>query len=538
MILPLVGPGRAVSMADGGTELGRAIAASGTEVRPFDPDHAWRAGTLPLVELAAAGCPEWVDSRPHGAEMLLVAELDSEAGSTPAREGGPIGETALAALLHERSGDIVAAHVVAWPTRAPTVVVLLGGGGTRRLGIDPLGETTATARAEAQSLASLEDRLDTILETRSPGVPADEAERIARAMRDAACAAGWRRAVARIPSRAALTMRALRVARRRPIALRRVPGQVARGLLRRGRKDRLVASPRIPDGLARLRAGAPVAITVVAFAESSDGPAPASAEMTGGRADARVVVLEAEPTTSAVVEALRAVDTELVVFWPGGVTAEPGVLDRLCAAMVEHASRVVGAPVGLLHLTELGLDLEQGARLADGYFAPLDDGLVMAVTDDVRRFEPAGPDRPHVRLYDAARASGLATFVSPDIRVARDLGVIDDHNEAAYLDVFGRLDEIDDGSTAVPATLDGPAAEIAARRDRLRERCDRLSVGTADDIAALCDALSPEQLVALAPTWITAEERPLADPDDLRAPSRLEAALADLFAESHRLRDE
>lgn len=573
VLVSFVGPSRAAALSDTGSTIARALTETDTATQPLDVTTPWRAGTVPVAELSAAGCPEWVAECPHGGEVVLVAELDAEGGSRALRDLGPISADALAELLSTTSAGVVDFRVVPWPGRAPTVVLALAGGvAASRSGDELLAEVTSVVASELAQLRELEGRLDDVLASGSEPFDAVAAASIARVMRDRACGEGWRRVGNRLPSRAALTMRAIRTARRRPVALRRVPGQVARGLLRRGRKDRLVATVPVPDALLRLRAGIPfdgrafwaprapdgppdpaappmpipadpaalgVTVTVVRQLESSDERSAREEESEALGPNVRVVVVPADVAGPVLGETLRSIESDFVAFWPSGVGADPDILGRLCHAMAQASSRVVAAPVGLLHVTELGLDLRLGESLASGYFAPLDDGIVVLAAADARGFEPAGSDRLHVRIHDAARFAGLATFVSPDVWVARDLGELTDDNDAAYLDVFGRLDEaVGEEEEAVDATVVGLAADIVARRARVRDRCDRLAVGTDAERSGLQRELSSDRATALVPRWVGEPDLTPVDPDALRPPSRIESALAELFRESPRLRDE
>ncbi|MEZ5246407.1 MAG: hypothetical protein R2707_15000 [Acidimicrobiales bacterium] len=544
------------ALADSGSTVADLLAELGVPTVPLDPSQPWRAGVLPVVEVDAAGLPEWTDDCPYGAGLLIVAEFDPEGGSRGVRRRGPLTVSALTALLDSLPGTVVEAAVVPWSGRAPSVVLRVVGGESAEGADADVGAAIESAVVrEIDRLVALCEEADETLGRRSGRDVAGEDIAVIRAMSGAACARGWSQYSLHAPSRSGLTMRALRRAPRRPVALRRVPGQVARGLLRRGRKDRLVVDPAPPAALANARAAAAsgdvrdaaaaLTFSVVALVHDESEVDDLEHQIDGlRRPPERVVVLHADEADGGwdLATALATVDTDLVAVWPAGVQVHDGVLLDLTVSMLESTSRFVAAPVTLTHLTELGLDLQRVQSLEVGYFAPLEDGIVLAAAADVGRFTPAGRDRPVIRLYDAARASGATTFVSPDVGVARHLGEMSEANAKAYHDAFGRLDEIVDeessGDTGrLPVSDDELVQTLVRRRDELRDRCARLGAGSATDVRRVRAMLDPEVSVALALDWLTGEFTPSRDPFVLRAPGRLEAALAELFSESPRLRD-
>lgn len=498
---------------------------------------------MPVVEVSAAGLPEWSLGCPHGVDLLVVAELDPEAGSAPVRRFGPITADALAAQIDAMAAGVADVIVVPWPARAPTVVVhLVGGQGG---GFDPVPLDRVLA-AETARLAALGGEVEHLLSTDRPTADAE----VARALRDRACASGWYDYARRAPSRSALTMRALRRSRRRPIALRRVPGQVARGLVRRGRKDRLVAEPEVPPAVVERRearssgASPGTTVTVVVLAAPADDHRDLRHEVAAvDSAISEVVVVAAsgaEDDEWDLAPALASVTTDFVAVRSPGVRLGRGALTELLDVLVDTSARVVGAPVAHQHLTELGVDLRRTGSLPVGYFAPLADGIVVMAAADAVSFEPAALDRPLARLVDAARASGVATFVTADVAVARDLGVMSDETVDEYLAAFGHLDEIvgPDSDQAAPVELEPGVERLVETRDALRSWCDRVAAGSASQVDRLRAVLPDDVVASLAPDWVGDPTRTRLAPDSLRLPSALEFRLAAFFGESPRLRDE
>jgi hypothetical protein len=319
-----------------------------------------------------------------------------------------------------------------------------------------------------------------------------------------------------------------------------------------------VVDPAVPVALSNARAAAAsgdlrgaaaiLTFSVVALAHDESEAAELEHQIAGlRRPPERVIVLRADADGGwDLPKALSAVETDLVAVWPAGVQVHDGVLLDLTVVLLESSSRFVAAPVTLTHLTELGLDLQRSQSLEAGFFAPLEDGIVLAAAADVGRFTPAGRDRPVVRLHDAARATGATTFVASDVGVARHLGEMSEATATAYHDAFGRLDEVvEDPGAGAEADADSARASddqlvgpVIRLRDDLRDRCARLGAGTAAEVRAVRNMLDPDVATALALDWLTGEVMPSRDPVVLRAPSRLEAALAGLFLESPRLRDE
>jgi hypothetical protein len=543
-IAVLLGPSRTAAVADSGTAVARSLVNTDHDGGSLDPSQPWRGGTVPVVEVSAAGLPEWTLGCPRGADLLIVAELDPEAGSVPVRRFGPITADALAAQIDTMAAGVAEAIVVPGPARAPTVVVHLVGG--RGGGFDPASSSDRVLAAESTRLAALRGEVERVVSVDGPAADAE----VDRALRDRACASGWYDYIRRAPSRSALTMRALRRSRPRPIALRRVPGQVARGVVRRGRKDRLVAEPELPPAIVELRdarrsGASPVAtVTVIALAGPADDHRDLRHEVAAVDPPiSEVVVLAArgdEDDEWDLAPALASVTTDFVAVRSPGVRLGRGAWTELLDVLVDTSARVVGAPVAQQHLTELGVDLHRTGSLPVGYFAPLADGVVVMAAADAVSFEPAAPDRPLARLFDAARASGIATFVTPDVAVARDLGVMSDETVDEYLAAFGHLDEIvdPDSDQTAPVELDPRVERLVETREALRSWCDRLAAGSPAEVDRLRVVL-PEDLVdTLAPDWVGDATRTRLAPDSLRMPSALERRLAAFFGESPRLRDE
>ena len=553
-VAAMIGANTTAALVETGSALGRGLAEQGVATTPLDPAQPWRAGVVPVVELGAGERPEWLDRCPHGADVVLVAELDPEGGSRAVRRRGPAAPGRLVAMLESLPGRILAVDLVPWQGRAPFVVAHVQGGDEATPTGDRADPVVAGIVAELERLTAVRDRADQELADRGRRDLVAEDAAIAAAMHRAACARGWFEYALKAPSRSGLTMRALRTARRRPIALRRVPGQVARGLLRRHRRDRLVvgAADPVPLAAARVRAETTgdareavsgLTTTVVALAHDDSEAIELEHRIRTLSPSPQRIVVRADPTDGGwdLAAALEAVDTDLVAVWPAGVQADGDVLEDLACALVETGSRFVAAPVRLLHLTELGLDLRRDESLGVGYFAPLEDGIVMAAAVDLRRFAPAARDRPVTRLHDAARATGATTYVVPDIEVARHLGEMSAATADEYHDAFGRLDEsVDEAAEATDAepAADDVVARMVAARHEARDRCARLGAGTLRETETVQGMLTPDLGIALALDWMTVEVRWPRVPPPVRAPSRWEVALADLFGESPRLRDE
>ncbi len=542
-IAVLLGPSRTAAVADSGTAVARSLVNTDHDGGSLDPSQPWRGGTVPVVEVSAAGLPEWTLGCPRGADLLIVAELDPEAGSAPVRRFGPITADTLAVQIDTTTAGVAEVIVVPWPARAPTVVVHLVG--ERDGGFDPVPLDGVLA-AETARLAALRGEVEGLLAIDRPAADAE----VARALRDRACASGWYDYARRAPSRSALTMRALRRSRRRPIALRRVPGQVARGVVRRGRKDRLVAEPEVPPAVlerreARRSGASPDAtVTVIALAGPADDHRDLRHEVAAvDPAISEVVVLAAcgdEDDEWDLASALASVTTDFVAVRSPGVRLGQRALTELLDVLVDSSARVVGAPVAHQHLTELGVDLRRTGSLPVGYFAPLADGIVVMAAADAVSFEPAALDRPLARLFEAARASGVATFVTADVAVARDLGVMSDETVDEYLAAFGHLDEIvePDSDQMAPVELDPRVERLVETREALRSRCDRLAAGSSAGVDRLRAVLPEDVVDTLAPDWVGDATRLRLAPDSLRMPSVLERRLAAFFGESPRLRDE
>ncbi|MDW3219860.1 MAG: hypothetical protein R8F63_14695 [Acidimicrobiales bacterium] len=141
-------------------------------------------------------------------------------------------------------------------------------------------------------------------------------------------------------------------------------------------------------------------------------------------------------------DAMTTASAGWVLLRPAELYCADGAADAIEAVRVRVGADVVAAGPALVHVTELGVDLELDGRADDAFLQRSGPTTLLLPTDVARRLRlRPGPD-VIARAFAASVRAGLVVYSTVLPEIATELGPIDDTNERAYAEAFENLDRI------------------------------------------------------------------------------------------------